>query len=246
MSLAQKFCCCWCEFFFVLFSLPWPAPTKCQEHKANCENSTTEATIPFLAEFRQSSSGQNSILLQWPISAAAPEGHRHPAQQLCFPRTKLQEAFQSPARTVPMHRGWTRDVSQGEIGVPVPWPVPPWKILCGRGWAGQQRPLAEAVPNFLKFQKFSASTVFFLHRYWPYLDGKIREALVLRSIKVRLLISFSRDTDPLTFNFVSSLKAICTEVPSCSLKVVSTIHIVLKCKIFPNPHPPKKISNKKT
>uniref|UniRef100_A0A8D0FZU8 PLD-like domain-containing protein n=1 Tax=Strix occidentalis caurina TaxID=311401 RepID=A0A8D0FZU8_STROC len=57
-------------------------------------------------------------------------------------------------------------------------------------------------------------------RYWPYLDGKIREALVLRSIKVRLLISFSRDTDPLTFNFVSSLKAICTEVPSCSLKVV--------------------------
>ncbi|KAM7062376.1 PLD5 phospholipase, partial [Regulus satrapa] len=56
-------------------------------------------------------------------------------------------------------------------------------------------------------------------RYWPYLDGKIREALVLRSIKVRLLISFSRDTDPLTFNFVSSLKAICTEVPSCSLKV---------------------------
>ncbi|OXB80323.1 UNVERIFIED_CONTAM: hypothetical protein H355_013721 [Colinus virginianus] len=56
-------------------------------------------------------------------------------------------------------------------------------------------------------------------RYWPFLDGKIREALVLRSIKVRLLISFSRDTDPLTFNFVSSLKAICTEVPSCSLKV---------------------------
>ncbi|XP_074844734.1 inactive phospholipase D5 isoform X1 [Carettochelys insculpta] len=56
-------------------------------------------------------------------------------------------------------------------------------------------------------------------RYWPYLDGKIREALVLRSIKVRLLISFSKDTDPLTFNFVSSLKAICTEVPSCSLKV---------------------------
>nr|XP_014435086.1 inactive phospholipase D5 isoform X2 [Pelodiscus sinensis] len=56
-------------------------------------------------------------------------------------------------------------------------------------------------------------------RYWPYLDGKIREALVLRNIKVRLLISFSKDTDPLTFNFVSSLKAICTEVPSCSLKV---------------------------
>ncbi|XP_038617027.1 inactive phospholipase D5 isoform X3 [Tachyglossus aculeatus] len=55
--------------------------------------------------------------------------------------------------------------------------------------------------------------------YWPDLDGKIREALVLRSVKVRLLISFWRNTDPLTFNFVSSLKAICTEIPSCSLKV---------------------------
>lgn len=83
-------------------------------------------------------------------------------------------------------------------------------------------------PPFFFFLKLYEHTVFFLHRYWPYLDGKIREALVLRSIKVRLLISFSRDTDPLTFNFVSSLKAICTEVPSCSLKVVSIIHIGLK------------------
>uniref|UniRef100_A0A8D2J7G6 Phospholipase D family member 5 n=1 Tax=Varanus komodoensis TaxID=61221 RepID=A0A8D2J7G6_VARKO len=56
-------------------------------------------------------------------------------------------------------------------------------------------------------------------RYWPYLDGKIREALILRNIKVRLLISFSKETNPLTFNFVSSLKAICTEVSGCSLKV---------------------------
>nr|XP_034966444.1 inactive phospholipase D5 isoform X1 [Zootoca vivipara] len=56
-------------------------------------------------------------------------------------------------------------------------------------------------------------------RYWPYLDGKIREALILRNIKVRLLISLSKDTNPLTFNFVSSLKAICTEVSGCRLKV---------------------------
>uniref|UniRef100_A0A8C0ITP7 PLD-like domain-containing protein n=1 Tax=Chelonoidis abingdonii TaxID=106734 RepID=A0A8C0ITP7_CHEAB len=69
--------------------------------------------------------------------------------------------------------------------------------------------------------------------YWPYLDGKIREALVLRNIKVRLLISFSKDTDPLTFNFVSSLKAICTEVPSCSLKVVSIHHIEQKNTSLP-------------
>jgi len=89
--------------------------------------------------------------------------------------------------------------------------------------------------------KFCEHTVFFLHRYWPFLDGKIREALVLRSIKVRLLISFSRDTDPLTFNFVSSLKAICTEVPSCSLKVVSINNIPsLKSYRFSLPCPEKK------
>uniref|UniRef100_A0A2K6UBU6 Phospholipase D family member 5 n=3 Tax=Saimiri boliviensis TaxID=27679 RepID=A0A2K6UBU6_SAIBB len=55
--------------------------------------------------------------------------------------------------------------------------------------------------------------------YWPDLDGKIREALVLRSVRVRLLISFWKETDPLTFNFISSLKAICTEIANCSLKV---------------------------
>ncbi|XP_078239237.1 inactive phospholipase D5 isoform X2 [Pogona vitticeps] len=56
-------------------------------------------------------------------------------------------------------------------------------------------------------------------RYWPYLDGKIREALILRNIKVRLLISCSKETNPLTFNFVSSLKAICLMGSSCNLKV---------------------------
>lgn len=61
----------------------------------------------------------------------------------------------------------------------------------------------------------------FFRTYWPDLDGKIREALVLRSVKVRLLISFWKKTDPLTFNFISSLKAICTEIANCSLKVVS-------------------------
>ncbi|XP_029449851.1 inactive phospholipase D5 isoform X2 [Rhinatrema bivittatum] len=55
-------------------------------------------------------------------------------------------------------------------------------------------------------------------RYWPDIDGKIREALVLRKIKVRLLISCWKGTHPLTFNFVSSLKAICIELPSCSLE----------------------------
>lgn len=68
---------------------------------------------------------------------------------------------------------------------------------------------------------------YFCRTYWPDLDGKIREALVLRSVKVRLLISFWKETDPLTFNFISSLKAICTEIANCSLKVVSIIWATL-------------------
>ncbi|KAM4695539.1 inactive phospholipase D5 [Discoglossus pictus] len=56
-------------------------------------------------------------------------------------------------------------------------------------------------------------------RYWPDIDGKLREALVLRKIKVRLLISCWKNTHPLTFNFISSLKAICNELPGCSLEV---------------------------
>uniref|UniRef100_I3KRJ3 Phospholipase D family member 5 n=1 Tax=Oreochromis niloticus TaxID=8128 RepID=I3KRJ3_ORENI len=45
-------------------------------------------------------------------------------------------------------------------------------------------------------------------RYWSSIDEVIREAVVLRGVKVRLLISFWKKTHPLTFNFVTSLKSL--------------------------------------
>lgn len=49
----------------------------------------------------------------------------------------------------------------------------------------------------------------------------IREAVVLRGVRVRMLISFWKETHPLTFNFVTSLKSLCMELTNCSLEVVS-------------------------
>lgn len=57
-------------------------------------------------------------------------------------------------------------------------------------------------------------------RYWSLIDEAIREAVVLRGIRVRLLISFWKKTHPLTFNFVTSLKSLCTQLLNCSLEVV--------------------------
>ncbi|XP_027139482.1 inactive phospholipase D5 isoform X1 [Larimichthys crocea] len=56
-------------------------------------------------------------------------------------------------------------------------------------------------------------------RYWSPIDEMIREAVVLRGIKVRLLISFWKKTHPLTFNFVTSLKSLCMQLLNCSLEV---------------------------
>uniref|UniRef100_W5NE72 Phospholipase D family member 5 n=1 Tax=Lepisosteus oculatus TaxID=7918 RepID=W5NE72_LEPOC len=56
-------------------------------------------------------------------------------------------------------------------------------------------------------------------KYWSRIDGMLREALILRDIKVRLLISCWTQTNPLTFNFVWSLKTLCTERPNCTLEV---------------------------
>ncbi|XP_072239868.1 inactive phospholipase D5 [Leuresthes tenuis] len=56
-------------------------------------------------------------------------------------------------------------------------------------------------------------------RYWSSIDEVIREAVVLRGVRVRLLISFWKKTHPLTFNFVTSLKSLCMQLHNCSLEV---------------------------
>ncbi|XP_013884578.1 inactive phospholipase D5 isoform X2 [Austrofundulus limnaeus] len=55
-------------------------------------------------------------------------------------------------------------------------------------------------------------------RYWSRIDDLIREALILRKVRVRLLISCWEKTDPLIFNFVWSLKSLCMEQANCSLE----------------------------
>ncbi|XP_061692726.1 inactive phospholipase D5-like isoform X2 [Syngnathoides biaculeatus] len=56
------------------------------------------------------------------------------------------------------------------------------------------------------------------YRYWSRIDGLIREALILRRVRVRLLISCRENTHPLTFNFVWSLRSLCMEETNCSLE----------------------------
>lgn len=57
-----------------------------------------------------------------------------------------------------------------------------------------------------------------VHRYWSRIDGLIREALILRKVRVRMLISCWEKTDPLTFNFIWSLRSLCMEQANCSLE----------------------------
>ncbi|XP_051937182.1 inactive phospholipase D5-like [Hippocampus zosterae] len=56
------------------------------------------------------------------------------------------------------------------------------------------------------------------YRYWSRIDGLLREALILRRVRVRLLISCWENTHPLTFNFVWSLRSLCVEQADCSLE----------------------------
>ncbi|CAG5928987.1 unnamed protein product [Menidia menidia] len=65
-------------------------------------------------------------------------------------------------------------------------------------------------------------------RYWSFIDEAIREAVVLRGVRVRLLISFWKKTHPLTFNFVTSLKSLCMQLHNCSLEVRFFSHKDLK------------------
>lgn len=60
----------------------------------------------------------------------------------------------------------------------------------------------------------------------------IREAVVLRGLRVRLLISFWKKTHPLTFNFVTSLKSLCMQLHNCSLEVVGDFRQAVVCLLF--------------
>ncbi|XP_034537805.1 inactive phospholipase D5-like [Notolabrus celidotus] len=55
-------------------------------------------------------------------------------------------------------------------------------------------------------------------RYWSRIDSLIREALILRKVRVRLLISCWEKTHPLSFNFIWSLRSLCMEQANCSLE----------------------------
>ncbi|XP_011601427.2 inactive phospholipase D5-like isoform X2 [Takifugu rubripes] len=55
-------------------------------------------------------------------------------------------------------------------------------------------------------------------RYWSRIDSLIREAVILRKVQVRLLISCWEKTEPLSFNFLWSLRSLCMEQANCSLE----------------------------
>uniref|UniRef100_UPI00398E7FFA inactive phospholipase D5 isoform X2 n=1 Tax=Pristiophorus japonicus TaxID=55135 RepID=UPI00398E7FFA len=56
-------------------------------------------------------------------------------------------------------------------------------------------------------------------RYWPLIDNGLREALFLRKVKVRLLVSCWEETYAPMLNFLWSLKMFCSEPISCSFDV---------------------------
>ncbi|XP_063064968.1 inactive phospholipase D5 [Engraulis encrasicolus] len=56
-------------------------------------------------------------------------------------------------------------------------------------------------------------------RYWSVIDEALREALVLRQVTVRLLVSLWERTHPYTFNFLTSLSSLCMQLMDCNLEV---------------------------
>ncbi|XP_051997145.1 inactive phospholipase D5-like isoform X1 [Xyrauchen texanus] len=60
-------------------------------------------------------------------------------------------------------------------------------------------------------------------RYWSPIDDMLREAAVLREVKVCLLISLWTHTHPLTYNFMTSMQALCTGLPGCSIEVYASV-----------------------
>ncbi|KAB5518314.1 hypothetical protein PHYPO_G00164290 [Pangasianodon hypophthalmus] len=56
------------------------------------------------------------------------------------------------------------------------------------------------------------------NKYWSRIDGMLREALILKHVRVRLLISCREQTHPLTFNFLWSLQSLCIQTANCSME----------------------------
>ncbi|XP_048457323.1 inactive phospholipase D5-like [Rhincodon typus] len=63
------------------------------------------------------------------------------------------------------------------------------------------------------FQIFSG------YRYWPLIDNGLREALFLRRVRVRMLVSCWKGTYLPMLNFLWSLKMFCSEPINCSFEV---------------------------
>lgn len=99
-----------------------------------------------------------------------------------------------------------------------------WRTTCLWWTRGSEEPKSQGIPTsgsvgiYLTHELSTKSKC--IIRYWSPIDEVIRESVVLRGIKVRLLISFWKKTHPLTFNFVSSLKSLCWQLHNCSLEVV--------------------------
>ncbi|XP_069786473.1 inactive phospholipase D5-like [Narcine bancroftii] len=58
-----------------------------------------------------------------------------------------------------------------------------------------------------------------VQRYWPLIENGLREALFLRNVKVRLLVSCWKETYAPMLNFLWSLKMLCIEPINCNFDV---------------------------
>lgn len=57
-------------------------------------------------------------------------------------------------------------------------------------------------------------------RYWPFIDEAIRMAVFERKVKIRMLISCGRDSDPAMFPFLQSLASMDYPLHHISIQIV--------------------------
>ncbi|XP_043551415.1 inactive phospholipase D5 isoform X1 [Chiloscyllium plagiosum] len=80
--------------------------------------------------------------------------------------------------------------------------------------ANAQKFIDVAVMDFLPLVNRSNA-----QRYWPLIDNGLREALFLRRVRVRMLVSCWKGTYLPMLNFLWSLKMFCSEPINCSFEV---------------------------